>query len=103
MTQEPSDAPLAVPIPTSSTIPSYRSTTSITPLVCDERAIMRLLETMLSRGGLSVNEAASRLGVTSNAIRQYLKGRRAKPSLMWFIRLAEVCGAKVTVEWPTRK
>lgn len=97
------DAPLAVPMPSSSTIPSFRSTSSLTPLVCDERAIARLLELMLAKGGLSVNEAAKRMGVTSNAIRQYLRGRRTRPSLIWFIKMAELCGAKVSVEFPTRK
>jgi DNA-binding transcriptional regulator YdaS (Cro superfamily) len=83
---------------------SFKSaaTTSLTPLVCDERAIARLLGALLSRGGLSVGEASRRLGVTTNSVRQYLHGRRNKPSLMWFVRFAEICGARVVVEWPRK-
>jgi len=51
---------------------------------------------------LSVGVIADRLGVTPNAVWQYLKGRRSRPSLQWFIRLVEVCGGKVTIEFPKR-
>jgi hypothetical protein len=99
---EESQDSLWVPTPSTSAVPSFRNLTSLTPLVCDERAIQRLLETLLRRGGLSVNEAARRLGVTENSVRQYIRGRRQRPSLQWFIRLAEVCGARVTVEFPPK-
>jgi hypothetical protein len=57
---------------------------------------------ILSKGGLSIGEASRRMGVTTNSIRQYLRGRRNKPSLMWFIRFAELNGARVTIEFPER-
>lgn len=88
-----------VPIP-SSAFPTFKQASLLTPVVCDERAIGRLLETLLHRSGMSIEEAARRLGVTSNTIRQYLSGRRTRPSLLWFVRLAALCGAKVTVEYP---
>lgn len=88
------------PVPSASSMPTFRSTTPLTPLVCDERAIARLLGLLLNKGGLTVEEASRRLGVTPNAVRQYLKGRRNKPSLIWFIRLVELCGGKVTLELP---
>lgn len=87
-------------LPSNSTASVFRTSSSLTPLVCDERAIARLLETLLSRGGLTIGEASRRMGVTTNTIRQYLRGRRNKPSLIWFIRLADLCGAKVTIEFP---
>ena len=58
---------------------------------------------ILSKGGLSVGEAARRLGVTSNTIRQYLRGRRNKPSLLWFLKLVEISGARVTIEFPSKR
>lgn len=104
----PSDGPPAAGgslfsvVPSSSAVPTFRSTSSLTPLVCDERVIARLLEALISRSNMSLGAVAQRLGVTPNAIRQYLKGRRNKPSLLWFVRLAEVCGAKVSIEFPKR-
>lgn len=89
-----------VPLPSSSAIPAFKSSSLLTPVVCDERAIGRLLETLLSRSGMSIEEASRRLGVTSNTIRQYLHGRRTKPSLFWFVRLATLCGASVSIQFP---
>lgn len=99
-TAPPSSDELAfTPLPSSS-FPSSSPHTSLTPLVCDERAISRLLELLMQRAGFSLNETASRLGVVPNSVRQYVNGRRLRPSLMWFIRFAETCGAKVTIEFP---
>lgn len=91
------------PIPGGVSPPSIRSSSTLTPLVCDERAIARLLLILLNKGGLTVGEAARRLGITTQSVRQYLKGRRSRPSLMWFIRFAELCGARVTIEFPGEK
>lgn len=71
------------------------------PVICDERAISRLLEHLLERAGLTPKEAAVRLGYRSqNSVRQYLAGRRTKPSLIWFIRFCQLCGAQVTLTFP---
>lgn len=91
------------PVPSVNSIPSINSTSPLTPLVCDERAIARLLEMIIQRGGLSTNEVAKRMGVTQNAVRQYIRGRRNRPSLIWFIRLAELCGARVVIEFPSKR
>lgn len=93
----------AIPLPSSSAIPTFRSQTSLTPVICDERAIARLLGTLLQKGGLSNHEAARRLGVTYNAVSQYLNGRRCKPSLLWFLRFCDLCGARVYLEFPTKR
>jgi lambda repressor-like predicted transcriptional regulator len=97
------DGPALVPIPASSSIPAFKSTSTLTPVVCDERAIGRLLETILHRSGLSIEEVSRRMGVTSNTIRQYLAGRRSRPSLLWFVKVAGLCGATVTVQFPDRR
>jgi hypothetical protein len=83
-------------------IVSPRSTTSLIPVVDDERAVARLLETLLHRSGLTVTEAARRLGVTPGTIRQYTTSRRTRPSLQWFVRFATLCGGRVTLEYPER-
>lgn len=90
-------------VPTSQQIPAIRSQSSLTPVVCDERAIARLLEMLLSKAGLSVHEAARRMGVHTNVIRQYIAGRRSKPSLIWFIKFANLCGASVTISFPEKR
>ncbi len=76
--------------------------TSLTPVVCDERAISRLLGSILSKAGLTTLDMAQRMGVAHPSVRQYLNGRRCRPSLMWFIRFAELAGARVVLEWPVR-
>lgn len=85
-------------------LPAIKAATSttLTPLVCDERAIARLLATILSKGGISVNEMARRIGVNTQSVRQYLHGRRCRPSLLWFVRFAELAGARVYIEFPKR-
>jgi transcriptional regulator with XRE-family HTH domain len=62
--------------------------------------ITRLLETIISRSGMNLAEVARKMGVTPNSIRQYTRGRRNRPSLQWMVRLAEVCGAKLSIEFP---
>ena len=79
--------------------PLYKSS-PLTPVVCDERVISRLLEILLNRAGLSISEAARRMGNGPNTISQYINKRRCRPSLLWFIKFAELCGAKVTIELP---
>jgi predicted transcriptional regulator len=92
----PLEAPFVIPV--SSPLPTSRSTT-LTPLVLDERAIARLLALMLDRGGLTVSECARRLGITPQGIRQYIHGRR-RPSLLQVLKIAETCGARILVEFP---
>lgn len=91
----------AVPLPSVGAIPTYhfQRNSTLTPVVCDERAISGLLELLLSKSGISISEAARRMGVTPSVIRQYLHGRRAKPSLLWFVRLCQACGAEVNVSF----
>ena len=102
-TQEADSANQSLPfvtLPSSSTIPIINHTSPLTPVTCDERVMSRLLELMLNRGGLSIAEAAKRLGFSANNISQYINGRRSHPSLLWFVRFADICGAKVTIEFP---
>lgn len=98
----PAEGSIYPVVPSSAIQPTFRQHTSLTPLVCDERAIAKLLETLISRSGKSLGVLSDSLGVTRNAVRQYIRGRRNKPSLIWFVRLAEACGARVSIEFPKR-
>lgn len=84
------------------TVPTSARPTSLMPLIADQRAVARLLETLLAKAGLTVGQAAKEFGVTDEAVRQYVTGRRNNPSLLWFIKFAHLCGAKVSVEFPPR-
>lgn len=97
---EANSGPAYVPLPSTSALSSLRQSSTLTTVVCDERAIGRLLETIIHRSGLSIEEIARRIGISSNSIRQYLHGRRKRPSLLWFVRLAALCGSTVTVQFP---
>lgn len=86
--------------------PSYRplplppSTTKAIVLTTPA-TVRRLVQLLLERAGMSQTEVAKRLGITQQALQQYVAGRRQRTSLEWLARLAEVCGARVVVEWPT--
>lgn len=96
-------SPKAVSIvPSNSTVPVFRVPVPLTPVVGDDRAIAALLRMILDKSGLSTGEVARRLGVRRETIKQYTAGRRTKPGLPFFIRLAEVCGCKVSIELPTK-
>lgn len=98
------DAPsgTAIPIlPSLSSFPQFKSTSPLTPLIGDERAIQRLLGTLLKRADLTAAEVARRLGCAPQTVGQYLRGERKRISLYWFLKLVEVCGGKVQIEFPT--
>lgn len=102
LTQLEQDVLHFTPMPSSASVPAPRFTSPLTPLVCDEKAIARLLRVMLRRAGLSIGEASRRLGIDANSISQYLNGRRSRPSLIWFLKIAALCGATVTIEIPEK-
>jgi len=89
------DPPFVVPV---STLHSTPRSVSLTPLVLDERAISRLLELMISRGGLTVSEVARRMAVTPQAVRQYIHGRRS-PTIKQLLKFAEATGSRILVEY----
>lgn len=98
-----SESPFLVPMPSVTAVPVVKLSSPLTPVVCDDRALLRLLTTLLERSGQSAGDVARRLGLTDNSILQYTKGRRTRPSLQWFLRFAEMCGAKVYIELPQRE
>lgn len=101
--EPPSSSPFDFsPLPGGASIASFHSTSPLTPMVCDRRAITRLLGTLLEKAGISVGEASRRLGMNDQSLRPYLKGRRTKPSLLWFLKYVEACGGRVYIEFPNK-
>ena len=85
-------------VPSSSSFPPLHK--SLHVVLSDERAISVLVEQLLSRSNLSMKEISRRLGCTVQSVSQYKYGKRANPSIKWLVRLAEVCGARLTIEMP---
>lgn len=73
---------------------------SLDRLVNDQKTFAKLLQTIVDRSGLSKREIARRININENGLRQYFNGRRKRPSVWWFIRLCNICGAEVTVKFP---
>ena len=93
-----------VPIPSNGlnrSIPSAGQS-SFTPLVGDQRAINRLLESIIHRAGKTVAGVAKELGTSPNNVSQYINGRRA-PGLMWFLKVCAICGVAVKIDLPPSK
>lgn len=90
---------LAVPLPSST---ANIVTPSLAVVGQDPRSVQRLIELLIERSGTPQAELARRMGITIQSLNQYKMGRRQSPSLAWMARLAEVCGARITIEFPSR-
>jgi hypothetical protein len=97
-----SDFPL-VPIPSLVTASPLYKSSPLTSLICDEQVISQLLEVLLKRAGLSIAGASRSMGCGANTISQYINKRRCRPSLLWFLKFAELCGARITIELPRQR
>ena len=78
------------------------SSQSLAAVLLDDRAIASLVEQLMARAGLSQAEICRRLKIDPTTFNQYRNGRRKRPSLWWMVRLAEVCGARLFIEWPSK-
>lgn len=84
--------------------PSYISPSpTIAVVLPDPKRVNRLVEEIIERAGMSQAEVARRLGITPQSLNQYFTHRRERPSIIWIARLAEVCGARLLVEFPRAK
>jgi DNA-binding Xre family transcriptional regulator len=95
---ESSQEPLRAVLPGSAHRQSASSPISLTPLVCDHRAITKLLERLIESRGLTIREVAHRMGMNERSLQQYTSGRRSNPTLMFFLKLCEAAGVRVAVE-----
>lgn len=66
----------------------------------DDKAIMHLIELLVSRAGISQREIAKRIGIKPQSLNQYMIFRRRRPSVQWLARLAGVCGGRLVLEFP---
>ena len=89
---------MPTPIPSS----SQPTQSSVAVVLNDDRAVMQLIELLLDRAGLSQAEVASRLGIRRQSLNQYRWLRRKRPSIQWFTKLAQACGARIIIEFPSR-
>ena len=64
------------------------------------RALFQLVALIVARSGMSQSEIARHLGIKVQSLNQYSKQRRMNPSVAWLSRLANLCGARIVVEWP---
>ena len=83
-------------------IPGVRRAEYSTPTIVlsHDKSVRVLIDELLRRSGLTQSEAARRLGINRSTIQKYRDGRVKRPSFAWFVRLAEVCGARVCVDFP---
>ena len=70
-------------------------------LLSDDRSISALIDKLLDRANLTEAGLAERLGVTRQTLHQYRHSRRKRPSILWLVKLAQACGAKIVVELPS--
>jgi hypothetical protein len=98
MSSLPGLANAPVPVPAA----VYREKAPLSVVLADERAIVYLIDQLLSRAGLNSAEVCRRLNISESNFSQYRSLRRKRPSLWWFVRLAQACGARVMVEFPVR-
>jgi DNA-binding XRE family transcriptional regulator len=65
-----------------------------------ESQSIKLINLLFERSGMSQAEIARRIGIKPQSINQYMKQHRTA-TFLWVVRLAQVCGAKVSIEFPT--
>lgn len=66
------------------------------------QAITALVNQLLHRAGVPHAELARQLGITPSSLTQYKYGYRHNPTIGWLLRLCEIVGVRVVIEWPDR-
>lgn len=65
--------------------------------IVNQTTIARLLAHFLNNSGGTLSAASQRLGIAPQSLRQYLSGKRSKPSIEWLIRYLAAIDATLTV------
>lgn len=91
-----------------SVVPNFLPPGNVSPktlppmrLLQDDLDVTRLLGKMLEGSDMTVKAIAQAIGVTPQTIYNAKKGKK-KVSLQWFLRLANVCGARLYLALPRR-
>lgn len=66
----------------------------------DDSSMIKLIEEIIDRAGVSKAEIASRIGVRPQSFAQYTYLKRSRPSVQWLARLLAVTGGRLIVEFP---
>ena len=92
-----------VPVPGLPAFPPRRAT--IVPLIGTPESVAELARLLLNHAGLSQREAASRMGIKTASLAQYLHRKRGARyvSIQWLLRLTHVCGARMVLELPEKE
>ena len=80
--------------------PAYDAQAPQELVLARKHAERELIQLLIDRSGVSQAELARRLGITPQALGQYVKARR-RATFHWLVRLAQVCGARVSVDFPS--
>ncbi len=80
--------------------PAFDANAPTRLILARKHAERELIELLIQRSGVSQAELARRLGITPQALGQYVKAKR-RATFHWLVRLAQVCGARVTVDFPS--
>lgn len=97
----PADAQARTPAPFIAPSQPHPAHQTISPIIlADGRAIRGIVSMLLSKAGLSQVEASVRLGMSKQAINNVVRGRTKSPTLAWLAKLAQICGARLVLEFP---
>lgn len=98
------DLPGAFPVILPASPPVYQAQqpTSLTSAILDSEGIARLLGALLEVSGMNVQQVSRRLGLSENCVREYTKGRRTNPTIRTFVKIVDMMGGRVWVDFPKR-
>lgn len=100
-TPTPSPIPLSVLPSVLPHLPADRSYRAY--VVSNDQIVNVIVRMIVERSGMKPSDIARRMDIQEQSLNQYRSGRRLRPTIQWLTRLAEVCGARIVVEWPDRK
>jgi DNA-binding XRE family transcriptional regulator len=80
--------------------PAYDADAPAELILARKHAEQELIQLLITRSGVSQAELAKRLGITPQALGQYVKAKR-RATFHWVVRLAQVCGARISVDFPS--
>ena len=92
------------PVPSSHARPS-RGQRSVVAAAPDPLAAKQLIREMRTRAGLTDAELGRRMGISRQAVTESCNAfttcdHTRRPSFVWVVRLAILCGARVLIEMP---
>jgi DNA-binding phage protein len=90
--EEPDFTPVPLPLP--------HGGSKIPPLPirsADEKHLATLLHLCVLRSGIPIRQMAKDMGISYNALYQYINGKKRNPTLAWMHRFLDACDAKLVI------